>query len=166
MDASNPLREAQRLVLDTNAALDWLMFRDRQFESIAAAIEAHHVQLFTDDACLAELDRVLQYTKFGLDETRRTELSAKYRAHVTLRPVEDDDPALFVPLPLCSDPDDQKFMELAFHTSAILVTKDKALLRLRRAAKAARLVIMHPDHLTEELRKVADGSPDSSHPPR
>jgi predicted nucleic acid-binding protein len=154
LDAPSPLRGAQRLVLDTNAALDWLMFRDKQFQSIAAAIEARHLQLFTDDACLAELHRVLQYTRFGLDEARRAELSAKYTEYVTVwTPGHNDAPALRVPLPLCSDADDQKFIELAFHTSSILVTKDKALLRLRRAAKAARLAIMHPDHLKQKLRE-------------
>ena len=156
MDASNPRCEAQRLVLDTNAALDWLMFRDRQFECIAAAIEARQLQLFTDDACPAELHRVLQYTKFGLDEARRAELATKYRAHVMLQSSEGNDgPILRAPLPVCSDPDDQKFIELAHRTQAILVTKDKALLRLRRAAKAVNLAIMHPDHFTEKLREPA-----------
>ncbi|HXC39722.1 MAG TPA: putative toxin-antitoxin system toxin component, PIN family [Burkholderiales bacterium] len=156
MDASSPLRESQRLVLDTNAALDWLMFRDRQFQSIAAAIEARQLQLFTDAACLEELHRVLQYTKFGLDEARRAELSAKYQAHVTMWPPgHNEGSALRVPLPMCSDPDDQKFIDLAHRTQAILVTKDKALLRLRRAAKAINLAIMHPDHFTEKLREPA-----------
>jgi len=144
-------------VLDTNAALDWLMFRDKQFESIATAIEDRQLQIFTDDACLAELHRVLQYTKFGLDETRRADLSAKYRAHVTLCPSGETahDGAVRVPLPVCSDPDDQKFIELAHRAHAILVTKDKALLRLRRAARAVNLAIMHPDHFTEKLREPA-----------
>lgn len=152
----NPLREAQRLVLDTNAALDWLLFRDRQFGDIAAAIETRRVRLVTDADCQEELHRVLQYPKFGLDDGRRAELSDKYRAHVTLQPAGREDGAtLRAPLPLCSDPDDQKFIELAHRAAAILVTKDKAVLRLRRAARAARLEIMHPDHLTEKLREMA-----------
>jgi putative PIN family toxin of toxin-antitoxin system len=147
----------QRLVLDTNAALDWLMFRDRQFGDIAAAIEERRVELITDTACQEELQRVLGYTKFGLDDTRRAELSTKYSAHVLLvTPGQIDNPALLrMKLPLCSDPDDQKFIELAARTASILVTKDKALLRLRRAARAVRLDIMHPDHFTEKLRQAA-----------
>jgi len=52
-----------------------------------------------------------------------------------------------VRLPVCTDKDDQKFLELARDASAdILITKDKALLKLaRRTAKAGMFQIMLPE---------------------
>ena len=35
--------------------------------------------------------------------------------------------------PRCSDPDDQKFIDLALRPAALLLSKDQAVLRLRRA---------------------------------
>ena len=47
-------------------------------------------------------------------------------------------------MPRCSDPDDQKFLELAAATRAqILVSKDRALLKLRRRC-APQFRIMTP----------------------
>ena len=52
-----------------------------------------------------------------------------------------------VRLPVCSDKDDQKFLEVARDASAdILVTKDKALLKLaRKTAQAGLFRIMVPE---------------------
>jgi predicted nucleic acid-binding protein len=45
----------------------------------------------------------------------------------------------------CDDPDDQKFLDLAFASAATaLLTRDKALLRLSRAAARAKLWIGTP----------------------
>ncbi len=42
------------------------------------------------------------------------------------------------PLPRCKDPDDQKFLELAARSGAdLLVSKDKALLKLRGRTRLA-----------------------------
>ena len=69
-------------------------------------------------------------TLFALTEARQQEALAAYGAFVTLSagPVADAG----VGLPRCKDRDDQKFLELAARCAAdLLVTKDKALLRLR-----------------------------------
>ncbi len=57
------------------------------------------------------------------------------------------------PLPVCSDRDDQKFLELARDAqAAVLVTKDKALLKLaRRTAKAGMFRILTPQAWLMEL---------------
>ena len=52
-----------------------------------------------------------------------------------------------VRLPVCSDKDDQKFLEVARDADAdILITKDKALLKLaRKTAQAGMFRIMVPE---------------------
>jgi predicted nucleic acid-binding protein len=49
-------------------------------------------------------------------------------------------------LPLCEDPDDQKFLQLAWHAHAgHLLTRDKALLKLaRRVAELGRFAVLAP----------------------
>lgn len=61
-------------------------------------------------------------------------------------------------LPRCRDPDDQKFLELARDGAAdFLVTKDKALLKLRRISRdPGGFRIVTPAALTTWLLEVAD----------
>ena len=125
-----------QLVLDTNVWIDWLLFND---PSVAPLKEAHRdgrVRIVVDEACLDELNSVLAYPEFGLDDAQRQiHLAAVDRCVVRpdIRRV-----ARPTPLPLCSDPDDQKFLALARDASADwLITRDKALLRLSRRVKAA-----------------------------
>jgi len=89
-----------------------------------------------------ELQRVLAYPQFELDVAEQLTAFERYRTLVQLVDV----PATAVPLPQCPDRDDQKFLELAWHSQARwLITKDKALLRMRRALKtAAGLVVVTP----------------------
>ena len=137
------------LVLDTNAVLDWLLFRDRGLARIAAAIESGAATALTSKPCLEELCRVLGYPEFKLDEDKQAALLQHYQQYVqVIDIVADADWAIVVPL--CKDPDDQKFLELASQERAVLVTKDKLLLHLaRRVAKAGRFLILRPDQLVE-----------------
>ena len=50
-----------RLVLDTNVWLDWLVFRDPGVEPLKSAVAAGHAEILIDEACEAELARVLAY---------------------------------------------------------------------------------------------------------
>ena len=118
-----------RLVLDTNAWLDWLVFRDAGLEPLRKAHAAGEVEVVIDEACEAELQRVLAYDlgKYRLDAEGRDLCLSRMKE--LSRKVESE-PA---PLPRCADPDDQKFLELAASARAgALVTKDTALLDLAR----------------------------------
>lgn len=128
----------RRLVLDTNIWLDWLVFEDTGIARIRQLQEAGHVEILIDPVCEAELARVLAYpfAKGPLDAARQADALAQCR-RVSTRV----DLALTPPergrLPKCKDPDDQKFLELAFAANAdVLVTKDRALLDLARRKKA------------------------------
>ena len=133
------------LVLDTNVALDWIAFGDARVRPIAAAIERGTLRVATSAACLQELRRALGYAQVKLDAAAQALAFERYRAHVTL--IEIPDPAAVAGLPRCEDADDQKFLELAWHAHAShLLTRDKALLKLARAAaKAGGFAVLAPD---------------------
>lgn len=115
-----------RLVLDTNIWLDWLVFNDAAIRSLRDAFNAGRLEIAIDPPCLEELRRVLAYPAFGLDPTRQETLLAQVWSDTMM--IESTRAA---PLPICSDPDDQKFLELARNAGAAwLISKDKALHRL------------------------------------
>jgi predicted nucleic acid-binding protein len=133
------------LVLDTNVVLDWVAFGDARVQPIAAAIERGALRAATSGACLAELRRALAYAQVKLDAAAQALAFERYLAHATL--FEVPEAAAAAGLPLCEDPDDQKFLELAWHARAShLLTRDKALLKLaHRVAQSGRFAVLAPD---------------------
>jgi uncharacterized protein len=120
-----------RLVLDTQIWLDWLVFDDPATLPLRALLAADRAELFIDAACEAELARVLGYPlgRRRLDEGFQKACLAQCRA--IAKRVEKGFSEKGA-LPLCSDPDDQKLLELALAARAdCLVTRDRALLALR-----------------------------------
>jgi len=135
-------RAVVRLVLDTNVWLDWLVFDDPGIAPIAAAVAAGSAEVVIDDAAEAELARVLGYPfkERALAAGRQAECLARCRRLA----VRAAGVATTVALPRCSDPDDQKFLELAAASgAAYLVTKDRALLDLA-GRKGLRFRIVEP----------------------
>jgi putative PIN family toxin of toxin-antitoxin system len=141
-----------RLVLDTNVWLDWLVFDDPGIAPLAAAVAAGAAEVVVDAAVEAELARVLGYP-FGdrtLAAARQAECLARCRS--IARGVDSANGAHAAGLlPKCSDPDDQKFLELALIcNAAYLVTRDRALLDLARR-KGIPFRIVEPRGLAEAL---------------
>lgn len=139
------------MVLDTNIVLDLVVFDDPLARPLRAAIEAGSVTLLADAAGLAELRRVLAYPEFKLDDTAQADAYAWYASRVETCDAAGAPPS--AGLPRCRDPDDQKFLELAWSANAAwLVTKDKALLELaRRVAKLGRFSVTPPGTLIGRL---------------
>ena len=120
-----------RLVLDTQVWLDWLVFDDPATLPLRALLAADRAEVFIDAACEAELARVLGYPlgRRRLEAGFQNACLAQCRA--IAKRVETDFSEKGT-LPLCSDPDDQKLLELARAARAdCLVTRDRALLALR-----------------------------------
>ena len=138
-----------RLVLDTNVWIDWLVFDDPSAALLKAARREGRIQIVIDEACLQELNAVLAYPEFRLDDAQKKDHLAEVD-RCTMRH-DDQRPARSIALPRCSDPDDQKFLELARDAQADwLITKDKALLRIRRnKLEAAGFRIGTPTQWTE-----------------
>ncbi|WP_371325304.1 putative toxin-antitoxin system toxin component, PIN family [Dechloromonas sp. ZY10] len=138
-----------RLVLDTNVVLDLFHWANTDAVPIMAALEAGQIECLADARTLDELQRVLTYPQLKLTPEMIAERWARYTARVTV--VGDGEAP---PLPRCKDKDDQKFLELAARSGAdILVSKDKALLKLRGRSKLA-FEIVAPVRLAPRLSTI------------
>lgn len=123
-----------RVVLDTNVLVSLLVFRDPRYARISSAWRAGNVIVVADDAVTAELARVLGQPEFAARRAPDEALRA-YCARVLMVNDRRENAGR---LPRCRDADDQKFLELADAAEAqVLVTEDKALLRLRRRCRFA-----------------------------
>ena len=143
-----------RLVLDTNVVLDLYHWANVDAVPIMAALEAGHIECLADARTLDELQRVLTYPQLKLTPEMIGERYARYRALVQLVPCGEAPE-----LPRCQDRDDQKFLELAARAGAdILVSKDKALLKLRGRTKLA-FRILKPAAAAELLASTIAPAP-------
>jgi uncharacterized protein len=141
----NPSRPP-RVVIDTNVLLDFWIFDDPAARPLRTAIEQRHVVALRSDALVAEFADVLLRSKFALSTDRQMEILRHWNGVSTAAEVNRAAPFL------CTDPDDQKFLDLAFSAKADwLVTKDKALLRLGRRADRHNLAILRPDDVNQRL---------------
>lgn len=120
-----------RIVLDTNVVLDLFHWANVDAVPIMEALEAGRIECLADERTLDELQRVLTYPQLKLTPDMIAERWARYRGLVSVV-AAGEAPAL----PRCKDKDDQKFLELAARAGAqLLVSKDKALLKLRGRTK-------------------------------
>ncbi len=158
-------------MLDTNVVLDLLHFDDPSVQSLKRAVEAGQVRCVVTDATLDEWRRVLGYPEICLDAVRQAALFARYQALTTkldtlkgefevprkATPIRDGLESGWSRMPRCSDPDDQKFVDLAAASGAQgLVSKDRAVLKLRRRC-ASRFRIMTP---VEAVRWIGESRRD------
>ena len=115
-----------RVVLDTNVVLSALIFSKGRL----SWIRREWVEGFSPLVCRATIDelfRALGYPKFRLSSNDREELLADYLPHAMVL----ERLKVKTELPLCSEPADQVFLELADAGDAVfLVTGDRALLEL------------------------------------
>lgn len=129
---------SSRIVLDTNVCLDLLLFDDPRVSALRAALLDGDVIAVGNHECREEWLRVLRYPVLKLDQERRSAMIAAFdslmhplhgmEAEVGARPD--------VALPRCSDPDDQKFLQLAYDADARwLLSRDRHLLSLARRCK-------------------------------
>jgi uncharacterized protein len=142
-----------RLVLDTNIVLDCLVFRDSATLELMAAIEAQRVQILVHQYALDELERVLAYPQCRLAVNDQQQVLKCYLTTSTVAPMPDgfNRNALLLPpgFPRCRDCDDEPFLALAYHARADgLITKDRAVLKLRRKARKFGVAILAPADLS------------------
>jgi predicted nucleic acid-binding protein len=131
-------------VLDTNVVLDWLLFNDPSSSGFAAAIATRRLRWVASPAMRAELADVLQRGLSALRGADPTAVLAAWDAHAE---VVAEPPRLPGAAALhCSDPDDQKFLDLAHFAGARwLLSRDRAVLRLARRAALFGIVIAVPE---------------------
>jgi putative PIN family toxin of toxin-antitoxin system len=137
----------KRIVIDTNVCLDLFVFRDPRWAPLHAALKDGTAQAVTRDDCRREWLIVLQYRHLPLDTDSRPLAAAEFDELITCISATELIPRDDIRLPVCKDPDDQKFLELARDANAqTLITKDKALLKLaKRTARAGLFGIIPPE---------------------
>jgi predicted nucleic acid-binding protein len=119
----------QLLVLDTNVALDLLVFRDPSVAALHEGLASGSLSWIATAAMRAELERVLGYPQIA-SRLERCGLLARQVLDGFDARVRLVDTAPVAPL-ACSDPDDQPFIDLAVHHRCMLLSKDAAVLVLR-----------------------------------
>ena len=125
------------LVLDTNIVLDMLVFRDPRTHALHAALFEDPVVpdlLWLATAPMREeLARVLAYphiaVRLAFHGLQAAQVLSQFDARARIVSVAPKAPAT------CKDPDDQKFIDLAVSHGSTLLSKDKAVLCMRKRLK-------------------------------
>ena len=145
MGEKTEVARPRRVVLDTNVAVSALVFREGRLAWLREAWAAGRVVPLVSAETLAELVRVLAYPKLKLSEEETKNMLAHYMEHAEAVP----EARASVRVPECRDPDDRKFLQLAYAAKAdALVTGDADLLTL---AGKSRVAILTPDALKAVL---------------
>jgi len=144
------------IVLDTNVCLDLFVFHDPRWHCLLTAMQEKRIQAVTSSSCRTEYHIVLTYPHLPLNDETRAQSAAEFDALITQIPdVELNEQT--VRLPVCADPDDQKFLEVARDAKAMtLISKDKALLKLgRKTAKLGLFAVVSPEVWVRDYANAA-----------
>ena len=127
-------------MLDTNVVLDWLVFRDPSSNAISAAIRDARVRWIATPAMRNELEHVLTLDSFSAWRPDPAGILGEWDHWATPVPA----PAVaLLPGLRCTDPDDQKFIDLALQAGAsALLSRDRAVLKLAARARRCGLRIL------------------------
>ena len=121
---------ATPVVLDTNIALDLLVFDDPAVVPLRQALEQGRLQWLATESTREEWRRVLDYPQIlrraPQASAQRATALARFDALVRLVPTAAKAPFT------CKDADDQKFIDLAVAHRATLLSKDAAVLCMAR----------------------------------
>jgi putative PIN family toxin of toxin-antitoxin system len=142
--------EKKRVVLDTNVCLDLFVFKDPRWAALFAAMQSGTIDVITREDCRNEWLRVLDYPHLPVTPEIKAAAIAEFDQYIRCLPIA---PVNTFGLPICTDHDDQKFLEIALSAHAhYLVTKDKALLKCaKKTAKRGMFTILAPQAWHAEL---------------
>lgn len=133
-----------RVVLDTQIVMDWLVFHEPGVMPIIALVESRHLLWTATSPMKAEMLHVLGRgvaARYAPDLGR---IEAAFERHCELVA----EPVLGMARPRCSDADDQKFIDLALHLAAhqptVLISRDRAVLKVAKRAARLGLEIVAP----------------------
>ncbi|WP_114973514.1 putative toxin-antitoxin system toxin component, PIN family [Rhodoferax ferrireducens] len=118
------------IVLDTNIVLDAFVFNDPATQPLKAALAAQEIQWIATQPMRDELERVLAYPKIvvrlAFYQLSAAQVLAQFDAQAR---IVDAVPKAGV---TCTDPDDQKFIDLAVAHKSLLLSKDNAVLCMEK----------------------------------
>lgn len=142
---ADPCPAAPAVVIDTNTVLDWLLFNEPSVAPLAAAVACGKVRWLACDLMQIECEHVLDRARLARWQPDPQRVAEAWGRHASMLPA----PSSALTWPRCTDPDDQIYIDLAIAAGARwLVTRDRALLRLRRRAAAYGVQILRPNEWT------------------
>jgi putative PIN family toxin of toxin-antitoxin system len=120
----------QPVVLDTNIVLDVFVFNDAAAQPVKQALQAGELDWLATQAMRDELARVLAYPqiipRLVFYQLAAEDVLAAFDRHARLTEVAAKAAVT------CSDADDQKFIDLAVAAQALLLSKDRDVLSMRK----------------------------------
>jgi len=125
-----PVEPGAPVVLDTNIVLDLFVFEDDAITPLREAIEQRGLVWLATLAMRQELARVLAYAQIASRMANASLEAGRVLARFDAL-ARIVGPAAKAPI-TCKDPDDQPFIDLAVAHGARLLSKDKAVLVMRR----------------------------------
>lgn len=142
-----------RIVLDTNVLLDWLVFDEPSVRTLGLAVEHGHVEWLHCPAMQVEFEHMVRHAslaRWGPDVERCVGTLARV-GHRVEAPTTGHRVAL-----RCTDADDQVFVDLAIAQRARwLVSRDRALLKLARRARPLGLQVLTPQAWAVDFARSA-----------
>jgi putative PIN family toxin of toxin-antitoxin system len=121
---------AQAWVIDTNIVLDLWLFEDPATIPLRAALQSGAISHLATDSMRDELERVLTYPhlvkRMAKSNIQAQDILNRFDEHQLAA-----EPAAKAPC-TCKDPDDQKFIDLAVAHAVPLLSKDKAILCMKK----------------------------------
>ena len=124
----------QTVVLDTNIVLDLFVFDDEAVQLLKQQLEDGEMRWLAMRAMRDELERVLAYPKIAPRVAFHGRDTGKLLAEFDRRAeMVDAAPKAGV---TCKDADDQKFIDLAIAHSTLLLSKDAAVLTMKKRLAA------------------------------
>lgn len=121
---------ARTLVLDTNIVLDLFIFSDAAVQPVRCGLEGGSLRWLATPVMRDELERVLAYgqiiPRLASCRLGAGDVLAAFDRHSHRVEIAPKAPVT------CRDPDDQKFIDLAVAHRAVLLSKDRAVLALKK----------------------------------
>ena len=124
------LLKPETVILDTNIILDTFVFNDPAAKPLRDRLQSGNLQWIATAPMREELERVLAYPKI-VKRLEYYQLQADYVMGQFDRLVQTVEVAAKAPI-VCKDPDDQKFIDLAVAHKTLVLSKDNAVLCMKK----------------------------------
>ena len=127
---SSEAQQSHPWVIDTNIVLDLWLFEDPATVPLRAALQSGLIAHLATSSMRDELERVLTYPhiikRMTKSKLQAQDILSRFDEHHLLA-----EPAVKAPC-TCKDPDDQKFIDLAVAHAVPLLSKDAAILCMKK----------------------------------